>query len=95
MTDDVVVTWGNNDPFIGKQALAEAIGGLYQAIAGMQHELVNHYDQGPEQIVEANVHYTRNDGRDVRVRAMTVLRRRDDLVDQLRVFLDTAPVFEP
>jgi ketosteroid isomerase-like protein len=94
LTDDVVVNWANADPFVGKAAVAEAIGGFYQAIDAMQHEFVNVYDEGPEKIVEANVHYTRKDGRHVRVRAMTVLRRRDDLVDEVRVFLDTAPVFE-
>ena len=94
LTDDVVVNWANADPFVGKKAVAEAIGGLYQAIDAMQHELVHVYDEGAEKIVEANVHYTRKDGRRVRVRAMTVLRRRDELVDEARVFLDTAPVFE-
>jgi ketosteroid isomerase-like protein len=94
LSDDVVVNWANADPFVGKQAVAEAIGGFYQAIDAMQHELVNVYDEGNEKIVEADVHYTRKDGRRVRVRAMTVLRRRDDVVDQVRVFLDTAPVFE-
>jgi ketosteroid isomerase-like protein len=94
LTDDVVVNWANADPFVGKKAVAEAIGGFYQAIDGMQHEFVNVYDEGDEKIVEADVHYTRKDGRRVRVRAMTVLRQRDDLVDEARVFLDTAPVFE-
>ena len=95
LTDDVVVNWGNADPFVGKQAVSEAIGGFYQAIDGMQHELVSVHDQGPETIVEANVNYTRKDGRHVRVRAATFFRRRGDLVDELRVYLDTAPVFEP
>jgi ketosteroid isomerase-like protein len=95
LTDDVVVNWANADPFVGKPAVAEVISGFWQAIDAMQHEFVNVYDEGAEQIVEANVHYTRKDGRRVRVRAMTVLRRRDELVDEVRVFLDTAPVFEP
>jgi ketosteroid isomerase-like protein len=95
LTDDVVVDWGNADPFVGKQAVAEAIGGFYQAIDGMQHEFLSVQDQGSEAIVEANVNYTRKDGRRVVVRAATFFHRQGDLVDHLRVYLDTAPVFEP
>jgi ketosteroid isomerase-like protein len=94
LSDDVVVKWANSDPYTGKAATADAIGGLYQAIDAMRHEFVNVYEEGAETIVEANVYYTRKDQRQVRVSAMTVLRRRDELVDEVRVFLDTAPVFE-
>ena len=83
---------GSSYAFVGKQAVSEAIGGFYQAIDGMQHEFLSVHDQGSEAIVEANVNYTRKDGRRVVVRAATFFHRQGDLVDNLRVYLDTAPV---
>jgi ketosteroid isomerase-like protein len=95
LSDDIVVKWANADPYVGKEQVAAAISGFYQAIDGMQHELINVYELDGEAIAEANVFYTRKDGRRVRVAAMTVLRRVGELVSELRVYLDTAPVFAP
>jgi ketosteroid isomerase-like protein len=95
LTDDIVVQWANADPYVGKEQVGGAIGGFYEFIDGMQHELLQVYrGLDGEAIAEANVFYTRKDGQRVRVRAMTALRQAGELISELRVYLDTAPVFE-
>jgi ketosteroid isomerase-like protein len=94
-TDDVVVKFANNPPAVGKDEVAQAIGGFFQMIAGMRHDFVNVYTDGDATILEANIDYARKDGHHVTVPATSVLHRRDELVDQLRIYLDLAPVFAP
>ena len=94
-TDDVVVKFANNPPAVGKAEVAQAIGGFFEMIAGMKHNFVNVYTDGDSTIVEAEIDYARTDGGHVTVPSTTILHRRAELVDQLRIYLDLAPVFAP
>jgi ketosteroid isomerase-like protein len=92
-TDDVVVKFGNNPPAVGKEQVRQAIGGFFQSIGGMRHRFINVYEEGDTAILELEIDYTRKDGGQVSVPAMSVLHRRGELVDQLRIYVDVAPVF--
>lgn len=94
-TDDVVVKFANNPPAVGKEQVAQAIGGFWQMIGGLRHDIVNVYSDGDATIVEAEIDYARKDGNHVMVPATSILHRRGTLVDSLRVYLDLAPVFAP
>jgi ketosteroid isomerase-like protein len=94
-TDDVVVTFGNNPPAIGKEQVGQAIGGFFQTVDGMKHTFVNVFTDGDTTILEADIEYTRKDGARVNVPSGTVLHRRDGLVDRLTIYIDLAPVFAP
>jgi len=94
-TDDVEVRFANNPPAIGKEQVAQAIGGFWQMIGGMRHEFVNVFTDGDATILEAQVDYARSDGNHVTVPSTAILHRRGQLVDSLRVYLDLAPVFAP
>lgn len=94
-TDDVVVTFGNNPAAVGKEQVGQAIGGFFGTIAAMKHRFVNRITEGDTTVLEADIAYTRLDGSVVNVPSATVLHRRDGLVDQLRIYIDLAPVFSP
>jgi ketosteroid isomerase-like protein len=94
-TDDVVVKFGNNPPAVGKAEVEQAIGYFWTLIGGLRHNFTNVYTAGDTTIVEADIDYTRKDGGQVTVPCTSVLHQRDGLVDQLRVYLDLAPVFAP
>ena len=90
-TDDVVVKFANTA--VGKDQVRQAIGGFFQSIGGMRHSFINVYEEGDTAILELEIDYTRKDGGHVSVPAMSVLHRRGELVDQLRIYIDLAPVF--
>jgi ketosteroid isomerase-like protein len=94
-TDDAVVKFGNNPPAVGKEQIAEAIGGFFTTIGGMRHHFVAIHQSGDTTILEADIEYTRLDGTKVRVQSASFLHRRGELVDELRIYIDLAPVFSP
>jgi hypothetical protein len=92
-SDDVVVRFGNNPPAHGKSEVSTNIAHFWTMIDGLKHTFVNQWEIDDTAIVEADIDYTRKDGGVVSVPCTTILHRSDDLVDQVRVFIDLAPVF--
>ncbi len=94
-TDDVEVKFGNGPAVVGKDEVKQAIGGFWQTIGGLRHDFVHVYTQGDTTILEVDIDYERKDGSHVSVPATSVLHRRGELVDQLRIYIDVAPVYAP
>ncbi len=95
-TDDVMVQFGNNPPANGKDEVRGAIGYFWEMIGGLKHNFVNVIEDGDVTVLEANIDYLRkDDGQTVTVPCVSILRRNGELVEQLKMFLDLAPVFSP
>ena len=92
-SDDVVVTFGNNPPAHGKEAIARDVGQFWSMIGGLKHNFLNTWEVDGTTILESNVDYTRADGSHVTVPVTSILHRNGDLVDALRVYADLGPVF--
>lgn len=93
---DASVVFGNNPPAVGHDAIAETIGGLFDALSGMRHENRNTWfvNGGDTAVVEALVHYRTKGGAEVAVPAVSLLDRGPEgLVRSLRVHIDMSPVF--
>jgi ketosteroid isomerase-like protein len=94
-TEDVVVRFANNPPAHGIDQVRQNIGHFWTMIGGLKHHFVHVWNDGDTTILEADIDYTRTDGDVVTVPCTTVLHRRGELVDQVRIYLDLAPVFAP
>jgi hypothetical protein len=92
-TDNVVVKFGNNPPAQGKAEVGANIGGFWSTIEGLHHTVVNRWDVDGTTICELAVDYTRKDGSEVTLPCTSILHREGDLVDELRVYIDLAPLF--
>ena len=92
-SDDVVLKFGNNPPAQGQDEIAQNIGQFWSTIGGLKHDFVNSYEVDSTTILELNVDYTRADGAHVTVPCTSFLHRDGELVDELRVYIDLAPVF--
>ena len=68
---------------------------LWGSIAGLRHDIVQTWDTDVAGISEANVVYTRKDGSQVGIPATSILRKRGDLVDDVRIYMDLTPLFAP
>jgi len=89
-TDDVRLTFANYPASVGKQHLEAAIGGLWKRIKGMSHSLSGAWSlhDGKVGIAEGSCMYTRLDDTLFTIRLGTMLRRRGDLISDLRIHVD-------
>ena len=92
-TADAVVSINDNPPARGKDEIRQTIGGFWQMIGGLRHEIRHCYGDGATVILESDVIYTRKDGEEVTVRTASVLHRDGELVDRLAFYNDPTPIF--
>lgn len=90
-TDDVRLTFANYPTVAGRAALRGAIGGLWSQIKAMSHSLSGAWSlhNGQIGIAESTCMYTRLNDTLYTVRPCTVLRRRGDKIEDLRIHVDT------
>jgi hypothetical protein len=93
LADDVSFKFGNSDPVIGRQAVRDTWAGFCDGIAGVSHEVIEQWDQGPATIVESTVTYTRKDQSTISLPVVTIYRGEGELIDDYRIFMDVAPLF--
>jgi len=90
LTDDIRLTFSNHPTTVGKEAVRQGIGGLWQSIKGMSHSLTGAWSLhgGQVGIAESQCMYTRKDDSVYMARPCTVLRRKGDKVADLRIHVD-------
>jgi ketosteroid isomerase-like protein len=96
-SDAAAVTFGNNPPAVGKEAIGATIGGFWSMIGGLRHERRNLWfvNDGDTAVLEVVTHYTTRGGATVSVPCVSLLdRNADGKVTSLRVHIDLAPLFE-
>ena len=102
-TADGWLRFGNAPPITGREAIREAIAGFFASFASLRHESTGNYLVGDTLILEAVVTYTRHDGRQVSIPAVTIFRiasgaDSDALhptADQCRIYVDLTPLYAP
>jgi ketosteroid isomerase-like protein len=94
-TDDVRFRFANAPTTTGKEAIRAGLTQLWGSIAGLRHDIVQTWDTDEAGVSEANVVYTRKDGSQVGIPATTIMRRRGNLVSDVRIYMDLAPLFAP
>ena len=92
-TEDVRLRFGNAETVVGRDAVVGGITDFWGAIKGLRHNFVQTWDDGDVEIVEALIDYTRHDGKVVTLPCTSILRKRGDLVQDLRIYMDVSPVF--
>jgi hypothetical protein len=90
------LVFGNGEPMVGANAIAEGVDQFFTTINGLRHHVLNEWVIGPDTLVELNVTYDRLDGRSVTVPAVSIWHLDDDgLIDDYRIFIDLTPVYMP
>jgi ketosteroid isomerase-like protein len=92
-TDDAVVFFNDNPPANGKDEIRATIGGFWEMIDGLSHDIKKRYEDGDTVVLESEVTYSRKDGQQVTVKTASVLHRDGDLVDRLVFYNDPSPIF--
>jgi hypothetical protein len=89
-TEDVRLTFANYPTTVGRDALRAGIGAIWSRIKAMSHSLSGAWSlhEGQIGIAEGSCMYTRLDDSLHMVRPCTVLRRRGDKIEELRIHVD-------
>lgn len=90
-TPDGSMTFGNGEPSVGPEACRAALGGFYELLLGVRHELLGAWIVDDVSINEAIVHYTMRDSSVVSLPATSILRWDGDRVREWRIYMDVAP----
>ena len=80
-------------PWSGATTYATSWAGFCDGIAGVSHEVIEQFEQGPATIVESTVTYTRKDDSTISLPVVTIYRGDGELIDDYRIFMDVAPLF--
>ncbi len=85
----------NNDPFgQGKETILGGLRQYWESFKTVEHDLLNIYGSNQHYVLEALNQYERHDGRKVTVKAVAFTDlNADGLVESVRLYMDTSPVF--
>jgi ketosteroid isomerase-like protein len=92
-TDDIKFRFGSNPTTTGKDAVVQGLSQLWGALESLSHTMTGLWQIDNVTIVEADVTYTRKDGKVVVLPAASILRREGDLVNDMRINMDINPLF--
>ena len=93
LAEDASMVFGNAEPFVGRDAIVAANNAFFQQIKAVRHHLRNEWTVGDTTIAETEVSYTRFDGKEVTIPAVSIWHLRGGLIADYRVFYDPAPIF--
>jgi limonene-1,2-epoxide hydrolase len=77
----------------GHDAIAVAVTGFFETIAGLQHELTNIVSSGSMLVCEGDVTYTRLAGSNVTLPFVNIFEFDDGLICDYRIYVDVAPLY--
>ena len=95
LAEDCELQFGNS-PIV--RCNNEIIGGIrcfWETINGLSHSFINVFGTDKHFAVEAMVSYTRKDSQVVQIPCVTTIKRNEDnLVSELKIFIDTTPIYK-
>jgi ketosteroid isomerase-like protein len=90
---DAVVRLGNQEPTYGRDACRDAFAAFLEDMQAIRHDVVEHWEHGNATIVEATIMFTRGDGSEEPLPAVTIYRTNaaGEIADY-RVYFDPTPL---
>jgi len=93
LAPDCEFRFGNQAPVCGHQAVLGYVGGFFESVRALQHELTASWETADALICHGMVTYTRHDGSQLCVPFCNVLKLADGLVREYLIFADTTPLY--
>lgn len=96
LTDDVVLRYGNQEPWKGREVVQEALTGFFGTIGGQHHEFTGMWKVDDTIILHGDVDYIRLDQRAVTVPFAVIYGMADDeRARSVDILVDATEVFTP
>lgn len=95
LTEDVALTFGNAPTLHGREAVRDSLEGFFTLIEGMSHEVLGVWIASTVVTVENRVGYVDKFNRKFSYPACDVLKFRDELISDVRIYVDNHDMFAP
>ncbi|PCM46143.1 nuclear transport factor 2 family protein [Marinobacter sp. ANT_B65] len=94
LTEDCTFSFGNQPPVCGKEAVRDFVAGFFSSIEAVSHSLLESWEVTNGSICQGTVRYTRKDGSTLTVPFANILKLREGLVSDYRIFADTSELYQ-
>ncbi len=90
---DAAFRFGSAPAVAGHDAIGAAVGGFFESIASLSHELNQTISSGSALVCEGDVTYTRHDGSEITLPFVNVFELADGLVAEYKIYIDIGPLY--
>ena len=94
LAPDVEFTFANNPTANNREEVAGALEPFFAGLKSITHAPVNTFIDGDHYVLEASVTYLTQNDASVTVPATTIVRMEEGLQQQVRIYVDLAPLWE-
>ncbi len=94
LTNDAVFRFGSAPEVAGRDAVAAAVGGFFESIAGLSHTVHKVLWDGATQVCEGSVTYERHDGTTLTVPFVDIFEYENDLISEYKIYIDIGDLYE-
>ena len=94
-TDSPVYQFGNGLPCLTKDAIKGLTDGLLGTVVALYHDIRSLSEVNNMVFVEMDVTYWRKDGTSITLPRADILRFKDDMIEELRIYMDASPLGNP
>ena len=95
LTDDVMFRFGNAEPVKGKEDVGNAVGGFFESIKAISHDLHETLEHPDAVVCHGMVTYTRHDSTALTVPFADIFGIDGDLVRDYLIFIDVSELYNP
>ena len=85
--------FGSAPPVRGRAAIREAVGGFFESIAGLRHDVQRVVTDDGVAMIEGEATYTRHDGSRISLPFVNVFEFEGTLVSDYRIYIDIGPLY--
>ncbi len=93
LTEDGQFRFGSAPAAVGREAIAAAVGGFYETIAGLRHRIDNALRAGDTLVCEGEVTYTRLDGTSIALPFADVFEMAGERIASYKIYMDIGPLY--
>jgi hypothetical protein len=77
----------------GRSQIGEAVGGFFETIESLRHDIDLSIADGDILVCEGNVTYKRHDGSSIALPYVDVFRLAGDLISEYKIYMDINPLY--
>jgi ketosteroid isomerase-like protein len=88
LSPNVTFIFANAPALHGREQAQAAVAGFFASLAGLRHELAEHWQCGESLIMRGQVTYTRHDGSQLCLPFANIFKLRDNLINEYRIYGD-------
>ena len=93
LSDDATFRFGSAAEVSGRDAIRDAVGGLFEAIAGRRQEVSKVVAEGTTLFCEGDVTYTRHDNSRITLPFADVFELADGKIRGYKIYMDINPLY--